>query len=194
MPEESNMDLARCAVAEFIGVALFQFFGGLPGAGATGNGLALIVLIYGTASISGGHLNPAVSLALAVTQQITPKKAGIYMLCQLLGGICGAAMVYAINNADDQKIFGTSCTADAMAAAGIVGSAATYGCNSCTLPQMPTSVASGVVDVVTTVAAVAASNGTNATAATTITTPTTVYTTVSSISGGQVSHTHPVRP
>jgi glycerol uptake facilitator-like aquaporin len=107
MPEESNMDLARCCLAEFIGVALFQFFGGMPNSGAIGNGLALIVLIYGTASISGGHLNPAVSAALAVTQQITPIKMALYMLSQLLGGICGAAMVYAIDIGDNgvHKIF-----------------------------------------------------------------------------------------
>merc|ERR1719502_1530766 len=71
LPEETMVDIARAAMAEFFGVALFQFFGGMPGAGAPGNGIALMVLIYGTASISGGHLNPAVSCALAVTQQIS---------------------------------------------------------------------------------------------------------------------------
>lgn len=34
---------------------------------ALGNGLALVVLVYATAGISGGHLNPAVSTAFLVT-------------------------------------------------------------------------------------------------------------------------------
>ena len=130
------MDLARCAVAEFIGVALFQFFGGLPGAGATGNGLALIVLIYMTASVSGGHLNPAVSAALAVTKQITPKKMGLYMFCQFLGGICGASIDYTINATNNQKIFGAACTSESYAALNIPSGSTIPGCTSCTLTRL----------------------------------------------------------
>ena len=43
-------------VAEFLFTLLFAFFGAWGG--ATLNGLALAVLVYGSASISGGHLNP----------------------------------------------------------------------------------------------------------------------------------------
>ena len=63
-------------LAEFLGMFLFTFFGGgcdansvstgLPTA-AIGNGLCLAVLVYATAGISGGHLNPAVSTAFFVT-------------------------------------------------------------------------------------------------------------------------------
>ena len=65
-----------CILAEFLGVFLFSFFGGgcdansvstgLPTA-AIGNGLLLAVLVYMTAGISGGHLNPALSTAFFVT-------------------------------------------------------------------------------------------------------------------------------
>ena len=34
---------------------------------AIGNGLAFVVLVYATAGISGGHLNPAISTAFVVT-------------------------------------------------------------------------------------------------------------------------------
>ena len=46
--------------AELIGTLLFSFFGGLAPAAvaAYANGLALAVLVYCTASVSGGHLNP----------------------------------------------------------------------------------------------------------------------------------------
>jgi len=42
------------------------FYAGLATA-AIGNGLAFVVLVYATAGISGGHLNPAISTAFVVT-------------------------------------------------------------------------------------------------------------------------------
>merc|ERR1712086_1157830 len=90
MPPEKSDDTYRGAAAEFIGLILFQFFGGLASAGAAGNGIVLAVLIYGTAAISGGHLNPAVSLALCVTKQIPPKKMAFYWVAQFAGGVLGA--------------------------------------------------------------------------------------------------------
>jgi glycerol uptake facilitator-like aquaporin len=115
----------------------------MPLAGGPGNGIVLMVLIYGTASISGGHLNPAVTFGLTVTQQITPVKMIIYWLAQICGGICGAAWVYALNNGTDQIIFGT--TADGGAGSSADCTATTWkfgddqniaikGCNSCTIP------------------------------------------------------------
>jgi MIP family channel proteins len=90
MPPEKDDDTYRGAAAEFIGLILFQFFGGLAAAGAPGNGVVLAVLIYCTAAISGGHLNPAVSLALCITKQIPPKKMALYMVAQFAGGCLGA--------------------------------------------------------------------------------------------------------
>lgn len=108
MPDEAPSDIARAAIAEFIGVALFQFFGGLPMGdyAAAGNGLALVVLVYATASISGGHLNPAVSFGLFVTQQISFMKMLLYWIAQFAGGLCGASWVYAINNGQYGNLWG----------------------------------------------------------------------------------------
>ena len=46
--------------AEFLGTALFAFFGGLAPASnaAAVNGLALAVLVWWSSALSGGHLNP----------------------------------------------------------------------------------------------------------------------------------------
>jgi aquaporin TIP len=95
--KEDPLALARCFAAEFLGVMLFQFFGGAVGAGADGNGVVLAVLIYGTAAISGGHLNPAVTFALTITGQIPPLKMIVYWVAQLCGGILGAACYWGLN-------------------------------------------------------------------------------------------------
>ncbi|GJJ08906.1 hypothetical protein Clacol_003126 [Clathrus columnatus] len=60
---------------------------------AWGIGVAIGVWISG--GISGGHLNPAVTLALATTRRFPWKKVPVYMLAQLLGALLGAAIVYA---------------------------------------------------------------------------------------------------
>ena len=48
-------------------------------------GLALIILL--TAPVSGGHINPAVSLVMASIGKIETSELIPYMLSQLLGGL-----------------------------------------------------------------------------------------------------------
>ncbi|KAI0344426.1 aquaporin [Trametopsis cervina] len=45
-------------------------------------------------SISGGHINPAVTLAMATLRDFPWRKVPLYIVAQLLGGICGAGIVY----------------------------------------------------------------------------------------------------
>lgn len=56
-------------------------------------GVALGVWIAG--GISGGHINPAVTFTLAVFRGFPWKKVPFYIFAQLLGGFCGAGVVYA---------------------------------------------------------------------------------------------------
>ncbi|KAF5339654.1 hypothetical protein D9758_015590 [Tetrapyrgos nigripes] len=56
-------------------------------------GLALGVWV--SAGISGGHINPAVTLSLAIFRGFPWRKVPVYMLAQLLGGIVGAGLIYA---------------------------------------------------------------------------------------------------
>ena len=53
-------------------------------------GLALMVIIYAGAPISGAHYNPAVSLAVTLRGKQTPQEMVLYWLFQLLGGTFGA--------------------------------------------------------------------------------------------------------
>ncbi len=57
---------------------------------AFAHGLAIMVMVYATAHISGGHINPAVTLAMWVTKQMRGDMAGFYVIAQLLGGLTAA--------------------------------------------------------------------------------------------------------
>ena len=49
-----------------------------------------VVLVYATAHVSGGHLNPAVTFAQCLTGHCSWKRGGLYAAAQLLGAIWGA--------------------------------------------------------------------------------------------------------
>merc|ERR1712167_342626 len=96
-----------CGAAEAIGVFLFVFTGCGAAISAGGGlypiafafGLATMVLVFATADISGGHLNPAVSIAFLVTQvdpKFTVVKCIVWILCQCAGAIFGALFLKAL--------------------------------------------------------------------------------------------------
>jgi len=51
-------------------------------------------MIYTTAHISGGHLNPAVTLAIVLARKMTVVKGILYIIVQCIGGICGSIMIF----------------------------------------------------------------------------------------------------
>jgi glycerol uptake facilitator protein len=59
-------------------------------------GLAVTIAIYTTASVSGCHANPAVTLALAIYRRFSWVKVLPYFAAQIVGGLSGAAIVYAL--------------------------------------------------------------------------------------------------
>jgi aquaporin Z len=97
----------RRYTAELIGTALLVLVGvGVavlaPGAGALGIalafGLVLTVLAYTIGPISGCHVNPAVTLGMALAGRIPPRRAVFYVVAQVVGAIVGAALVLAVAN------------------------------------------------------------------------------------------------
>lgn len=80
-------ELARQLIAEFMGVLLFQIFGGAaPPKDTTApaaNGFALVAIIYAFANISGAHLNPAVTFALMCTGHMKWWKGLLYVIVQV---------------------------------------------------------------------------------------------------------------
>ncbi|CAI9091048.1 OLC1v1025967C2 [Oldenlandia corymbosa var. corymbosa] len=53
----------------------------------------IFVLVYCTAGISGGHINPAVTLGLFLARKVSLIRAVMYMVVQCLGAIAGVGMV-----------------------------------------------------------------------------------------------------
>lgn len=64
-----------------------------------GWGLAVTMGIYVAGGVSGAHLNPAVTVALAATKRFPWAKCGYYILAQVLGAFVGAAIVFAVYHA-----------------------------------------------------------------------------------------------
>ena len=98
--------LGEC-LAEFIGAGLLIFFGvgcvaALVLAGVDFGqwevsivwGLGVAIAIYVTGGVSGAHLNPAVTLALTTFKGFEKHKVLPYILAQVLGAFCSAALVY----------------------------------------------------------------------------------------------------
>eukprot|EP00048_Salpingoeca_helianthica_P005800 m.91773 g.91773 ORF g.91773 m.91773 type:complete len:259 (+) comp13750_c0_seq3:91-867(+) len=103
----------RPCLAEFLGTMLFVFLGcgavvsdGYLDEGAVeqpkviaislAHGFAIAVLVYATAKISGGQLNPAVTLSLMVLGKEPVRKAILIGISQVVGGLCGAAWLLAV--------------------------------------------------------------------------------------------------
>ncbi|CCI45070.1 hypothetical protein ABG067_004284 [Albugo candida] len=61
-----------------------------------GWGLGVLFGIHCSGGVSGAHLNPAVTTTLALFRRFSWRKVPYYILAQLLGAFCGAAMVLAI--------------------------------------------------------------------------------------------------
>lgn len=65
-------------------------------------GLTLLVMVYAIGSISGCHINPAVTIAMLVAGKINVKDSVAYIIVQCCGAIFGAGILYfiATGNAD----------------------------------------------------------------------------------------------
>ncbi|MBA2682242.1 MAG: aquaporin family protein [Ktedonobacteraceae bacterium] len=53
-------------------------------------GFIIAAAIYSLGHISGGHVNPSVTFALAVTKRLPWRLAGVYFVAQLIGSVIGA--------------------------------------------------------------------------------------------------------
>lgn len=106
---------AAAYIAEFVGTFLLVFFICVAASQSGGTGvtdyaviglvyfLALAVLVAVLGGVSGGHFNPAVSVALAAVRKIAPADAVTYVVCQLAGGVA-AALIVALMTGDAGEV------------------------------------------------------------------------------------------
>lgn len=59
-------------------------------------GFSVLAMAYGIGSISGCHINPAVTVGALVAGRISAKDAGMYVVFQIIGAIIGAGVLYYI--------------------------------------------------------------------------------------------------
>ena len=73
-------------IAEYFGTFFFILAIFMSGGNAFVIGGALAVVILAIAGVSGGHVNPAVSLAMYLKGTLMPMDLLSYVVAQLLGG------------------------------------------------------------------------------------------------------------
>jgi glycerol uptake facilitator protein len=101
--------IRKACSAEFVGTFVLVFFGlgvvhtallSEPHAGlglvAVVWAMAVALAIYTTGAISGAHLNPAMTLAFTVFRGFPARRVVPYMLAQLAGAFCAAALLYGL--------------------------------------------------------------------------------------------------
>lgn len=131
-----EIDCMEIFLAEFVGTALLVLLGDGVVANVVlkktkgnasgwivitaGWALAVALAVYAVGRVSGAHLNPAVTLALASIGELEWSKLPVYMGAQMLGAVAGAVLVYlsylghwkATESGDDK--LAVFCTAPAI--------------------------------------------------------------------------------
>ncbi|KAM9493915.1 aquaporin-9b [Clarias gariepinus] len=102
--------IVREFIAEFLGTFVLILFGcgsvaqAVLSRGALGEPLTIYIgfttgvmlAVYVSGGVSGGHLNPAVSLALAVLGKFPIKKFPVYVAAQFIGAFVGSCAVFGL--------------------------------------------------------------------------------------------------
>ncbi|KEH21072.1 putative major intrinsic protein [Medicago truncatula] len=107
--ELKSWSFYRAGIAEFVATFLFLYITiltvmgvnrstskcssvGIQGIAWSFGGM-IFALVYCTAGISGGHINPAVTFGLFLARKLSLTRAIFYIVMQCLGAICGAGVV-----------------------------------------------------------------------------------------------------
>ncbi len=109
---------ARAYLAELLGTFVFFAIGmsSIQGVGALGAGVApllvvvplgfglgLLAAIFAFGHVSGGHFNPAVSVAMAIDERLSPMDAVGYIISQVIGAIGASALILILWGQDAVK-------------------------------------------------------------------------------------------
>lgn len=102
---------SRIAAAEFVGTAVLVLVG--PGSAilavdaigilgvSLAFGFALAIMAYAIGGVSGCHINPAVTIGLALAGKIEKAKVGVYIVAQAVGAVIGGLILWLISEQGD---------------------------------------------------------------------------------------------
>jgi len=101
----SAAGLGQKVTVEAIGTFILTFIGAGSIIATQGNTLIVIALAHGIAlaiavsaamNISGGHINPAVTIGMLVTRRISVAHAAVYIVAQVAGAIIAGYLLFAV--------------------------------------------------------------------------------------------------
>jgi len=105
--ESAEPSIAAKLLSEFLGTYILVLTVGLnvlsgSAAGAFSIASSLMCMIFALGTCSGAHFNPAVTLAIvcAGRGKCSPKDGALYMVVQIIGGICAAFSYSAMMNGE----------------------------------------------------------------------------------------------
>ncbi|XP_062385812.1 aquaporin FA-CHIP-like [Sardina pilchardus] len=113
MSEIKSKAFWRAVLAELLGMTLFIF---LSITAAIGNaeldevktslafGLAIATLAQSLGHISGAHLNPAVTLGMLASCQISVLRAVMYIAAQMLGATVASGIIFGVRPSNNDKL------------------------------------------------------------------------------------------
>ncbi|OWF48037.1 aquaporin AQPAe.a-like [Mizuhopecten yessoensis] len=132
----TSPNLWRSVAAELVGTMFLVFFGcasALPQqstGGVSGTdllalppstvqialtfGLIVGTMVWAIGHISGGHINPAVTIGALVTRRVSIVRGIMYIVAQILGGLVGAGILYGLTPMDTQGTLGVNALKGAV--------------------------------------------------------------------------------
>ncbi|MEG1612345.1 MAG: MIP family channel protein [Alistipes sp.] len=115
-------------VAEMIGTAVLVLMGcgaAVFNGGATSVasvltiafafGLSVVAMAYTIGSISGCHINPAVTLGVWLSGRMSGREAGYYMVAQIIGALIGSTLIWMIVHSGNITLGATATGANEFA-------------------------------------------------------------------------------
>lgn len=119
-------ELIGTFILVFVGTGTVAFGDGMEGIGHVGIalafGLSIVAAAYSIGTVSGAHLNPAVSIAMFVNKRLRAKDLANYIVAQVIGALLASAFLnFLVSNSGlsvDKVGLGQNALADGVTALG----------------------------------------------------------------------------
>ncbi|WP_165210647.1 MIP/aquaporin family protein [Streptococcus tangpeifui] len=119
-------ELIGTFILVFVGTGTVAFGNGMEGIGHVGIalafGLSIVAAAYSVGTVSGAHLNPAVSIAMFINKRLSAKDLANYIVAQVIGAFLASVFLdFLVSNSGlsvDKVGLGQNALADGVTALG----------------------------------------------------------------------------